>query len=395
MDVNSAPHLQQGTAETSGGRYVSPTLPNVAELAYFGLFIALLVLALALPWTLVWQANRGGLNFDTWKLAQAGGGLETMLPLGAEDYLMGDEGLLAVYGNGMWAMCKEFDSQRDAVAAWRKRWSSGTWPDGVLGAGTRVGLGQWLAFANMSDGRMLEWVSGRHMIRFFAWNDQDLTRMILASPMIDAKGEPRYGVGAAPAVVRLLRFNAGWTAFVVNVLTVLVLCALYWQGVRSVRKTPAPGGRRVGREALRTRLLALNSANVPVQIEEQEPYHLIVRWRVEDPEIATWLAGRNMKDAWQLDIYLGDRSTASLLETHGRVSWDGRVAPPRAHFSWNYLRSTGESQRIQPAKEPDAVVLPCQSIEPQDFRRTLEELLLGCGWSIRPLLFRPLVWEYR
>lgn len=402
MDGDPLPEVQPQppVAGAAAQRYVyaSPTRPNPLELAWFGMFLLLLLAALALPWTLVAQASRSGLNFDTWKLAQAGGGPEAMLPLGASDYLMGDQGLLAVYRDGMWALCKEHADQRAAVSAWRGRWAGGQWPDGVLGAATHVGSGQWLAFASMQDGgRLLEWVSGRHTMQFFAFNDSDLTLMILESSMIDARGEPRYGIGVAPLSVRLLRFNAPWTALALNMLTILLLLGLYWRGIRRQRLIPAEGGRRLGREALRTLLLGLNSANAPVVIEEQEPYHLIARWKVDDADMARWMAGRNLREAWQLDIYLGDKATVSLLETKGRLSWDGRESPPRPAFHWNYLREIAAASAAPSAasSEPEQAVLPAQSIDPADYRRALQQILLSSGWSVKPLLFRPLVWEYR
>jgi hypothetical protein len=270
----------------------------------------------------------------------------------------------------------------------------------VLGAATSIGGGQYLSFASLRDGRLLEFVSGGNTVQFFAPDDSGLSLMIQSSSLIDAPEEPKFGVGDAPLGIRLLRFHGVATAITLNLLLLALLAGLYFFGTRGMAITPPPTARKLGREAVRTRLIGLNTANSPLQIEEQEPYHLIARWKVDDPEMAQWLASRNLREAWQLDIYLGENSRASVLETHGSVVWDGRQTPPAASLSWSYLRELGQPQRTArtgatPSADLDAVILPTQSIRPADYRATLRDLLLGSGWSWNPLLFRPLVWEYR
>lgn len=398
MDAAAPPPVEpsRGAARS----YVSPTLPNPMELGSYAFLALLIVLALSLPWLMLRQVNASGLNFDTWKLPQAGAAPEMLLPAGALDRHDTAAGTLLTYGDGIWAIIKPHEGRAAAVADWRSRWQSGTWPEGVLGAATSIGGGQYLSFASLRDGRLLEFVSGVYTVQFFAPDDNGLSLMVQASSLIDAPNEPKFGVGDAPLGIRLLRFHGIATAVALNLLLLAGLAALYFFGTRGMAIAPPATARKLGREALRTRLIALNTANSPLQIEEQEPYHLIARWKSDAPEMAQWLASRNLRAAWQLDIYLADNARANVLETYGTVAWDGRQTPPAASFNWNYLRELGQAQRAArsaaaPAADLDAVILPTQSINPTDYRAALRDLLLGSGWSWNPMLFRPLVWEYR
>jgi hypothetical protein len=362
--------------------YLSATRGSVRELAVLGLLTLLVIGALGLPWLLVRLAAHSGLDFDTWKAIQPGASREWMLPAGAIDAVDTPAGIMGVYPGGAWARVEKFEDHAMAVRAWSDRWGKDSWPKGIISGSTSVGSGQWLGYGRAANGNLLEWVSGPFLIEFFARNDADLSRLIAGSQLIDARGEPKYGHGDVPLLMRILRVNATTTALVLDALVLALLGGAYWLLLAGASVKPPPGARKLGRESLRTKLLELNDAASPFTIEAQGSYHLIGRLKLDDPQWAQELAQQQLKEAYQLDVYLG-HGVASVLETHGKLHWDaapGGVAS--AVPQWDYLRRV--ETRTADDSKPHAA-----------FRDAVQVAILDGGWTWRQLLLRPVWWEWR
>jgi hypothetical protein len=359
--------------------YPSATRPSPRELGLLALLALLLVGALGLPWLLVRAAAHSGLDFDTWKAMQPGAPPQWLLPMGASEYAQTPTGTMAVYPGGEWALVEEFADHNAAVAAWEQRWARDTWPKGVVSASTSVGSGQWLGYGRAANGNMLEWVFGPYILQFFARDDHGLSRLVSGSHLIDARGEPKYGHGDVPLLMRILRVNATATALTLDTLVLALLGGAYWLLLAGARVKPAPGARKLGRESLRTKLLELNDPASPFMMEVQGAYHLVGRLKLDDPHRASELARQQLSEAYQLDIYLGD-GVASVLETHGKLRWHvapGGIATAIPH--WNYWR------RVE-TKSPD----PSRPYVP--FRDAVQVAILDSGWTWRQLLLRPVLW---
>jgi hypothetical protein len=389
----AAPALPQ--AAPAPAAYVSATRPNWREgLLLGGLALGVLV-ALGLPWLLISVYNSSGLDFDTWKPLQPGAALQSFLPPGATDYTETTTGVIATYGNGVWAKVDLYDSPAQAQAAWRQRWRGAAWPPGVANAATETAAGQWVAYAQTGDGRLIEWVNAKCTFQIFAPTDRGLSDLIIASPLIDAPPERGFGHGMMPLSARLLRGHPALLASLLDLVMLAVLLGVFWLRLYLLRVKPPAGTARAGRETLRNRLRELNNANAPFVIEEQGPYHFACRWKVDDPVHGPWLARCNLRRAYQLDLYLEEGGTAGALETTGRLDWAPAGPGTAPRLSWNYLRSVASGAPGAPDAGPDSLTLPMQSHSAADYRRVLQQLVLGSGWVWKPLLFRPVVWEYK
>jgi hypothetical protein len=376
--------------------YVSATRPNWREWSLLLLIAAGMLLALAMPWVFIATANSAGLNFDTWKPLQPGAPLDSFLPGGATELVDTENGIVATYGegSGKWAMVSKYESAQAAQDAWQRRWASDSWPAGVLSAATKRAPGQWLAYAHLDDGVLIEWVNGKALFEIFAPDDGGLSELITQSPLIDAPAEPGFGHGVMPRGQRLLHVHPAWLAVTIDAVMLALLSGLFWFRLASMQiKAPAVAN-KAGRETLRNRLLALNNANTPLVVEEQGAYHFVCRWKVDDPTYAPWLSAANLRDAYQLDLYLESGNVVGALETTGRLQWARGIGQPQAQIAWNYLRSVLKTPAPAPAADPAAVVLPAQSSAAADYRTTLQQLVLGSGWNWKPMLFRPVYWEH-
>lgn len=203
------------------------------------------------------------------------------------------------------------------------------------------------------------------------------------------------------ALVWIMPAVEGWQfvyillALGVDAAIILFMWGIFGIGIWLATKRPRKGTPAVGRDALRERLLNLNSGDSLFVLEEVSPFHLVGRWKLDLPEYYTLFGKHGLHELYQLDLYLMRNGPALALETRGSVRWDVTAVPPRANYKWSYFRGIvlfeykleknwALDRELRFRKVVDF------TFNPDDYKKPIVDVIVGSGWVYRPLIFKPL-----
>ncbi len=206
------------------------------------------------------------------------------------------------------------------------------------------------------------------------------------------------------ALVWVIPAVEGWTigyilmAIGIDVAIVLFMWGIFAFGIKLATKRPRRGIERVSRDDLRGRLMSLNDEDSPFVLVEVAPYHLVGRWKLEVPAYYTLFGKHGLSEVYQLDLYLHPGGSVAALETRGSINWDVTTVPPRARYSWSYVRGIvlfsyklhrewAMDWNLRFRKVVDF------TFDVQEYKRPVVNVIVGSGWTFRPILFRPLRWK--
>jgi len=203
------------------------------------------------------------------------------------------------------------------------------------------------------------------------------------------------------ALVWIMPAAEGWKwqyillAIGVDIAIVLFMWGIFAGGIALATKRSRRGTETVSRDTLRERLLNLNDADSVFVLEETRPYHLTGRWKLDVPAFYSLFGKHSLHEVYQLDIYLKPNGVAHALETRGTIRWDMTAVPPRASYSWNYFRGIVFYEfKLHKEWVLDRSLRFRKAIDftfnADEYKRPIVEVILGSGWTYRPILFKPL-----
>jgi hypothetical protein len=203
------------------------------------------------------------------------------------------------------------------------------------------------------------------------------------------------------ALVWIVPAVEGWQfvwimlAIGIDAAIILFMWGIFAFGIWLATKRPRRKTERVSRDALRERLLNLNSTESLFVLEEVSPYHLSGRWKLDAPDYYSLFAKHGLSEVYQLDLYLKPEGPVLALETRGSARWDTTAVPPSLRYSWSFFRGIvlfeykleknwvlDRDLRFHKAAQ--------FSFNADDYRKPVVDVIVGSGWFYRPILFKPL-----
>jgi hypothetical protein len=203
------------------------------------------------------------------------------------------------------------------------------------------------------------------------------------------------------ALVWIVPAVEGWQfvwimlAIGIDAAIILFMWGIFALGLWLATKRPRRGTERVSRDALRERLLNLNTGESLFALEEVAPYHLVGRWKLDAPDYYSLFAKHGLSEVYQLDLYLKPAGPVLALETRGSVRWDASAVPPKLSYTWSYFRGVVFFEyKLEKVWVLDRDLRFRKAVDfsfnADDYKKPVVDIIVGSGWVYRPILFKPL-----
>jgi len=237
--------------------------------------------------------------------------------------------------------------------------------------------------------------AGRHLGVWTGPDQQALNRNVLSSTFYHASRgmsaeQARVAAGGPP-------LGLTWpTAIALLASYTLFVAVVFVKGAAWASAVPARTPIAVDGSVLRSRLLQLNSADLPMTIESgRSPEEIVVSWRHGDRR---WIDHTRLHASTRVHklVLRQDQDSHSVFVSEYSSRYDGSVGAGEASLVWTFMtgitffqleRQTVFGVVLDEQLRPTGDLSHTWSFDKQEMTAPLIDIVTGSGWGWRPVLW--------